>query len=60
MCPESPEGSLVTSEEEGERLHKKCLRKRGQAGKALEDGGAASPQGKRCKRSPVQIGRAHV
>ncbi|XP_065607547.1 twist-related protein 2-like [Cyrtonyx montezumae] len=53
MCPDSPEGSLATSEEEGDRLHKKCLRKRGQAGKASEDGGAASPQGKRSKRSPV-------
>lgn len=52
MCLDSPEGSLVTSEEEGERLHKKCLRKRGQAGKPAEDGGA-SLQGKRSKRSPV-------
>ncbi|NXT74535.1 TWST2 protein, partial [Zapornia atra] len=56
MCPDSPEGSLVTSEEEGERLPKKCLRKRGQGGKPAEErggGGAASPQGKRSKRSPV-------
>lgn len=53
MCLDSPEGSLVTSEEEGERLHKKCLRKRGQAGKPAEDGGAPSLQGKRSKRSPV-------
>ncbi|NWX16543.1 TWST2 protein, partial [Aegotheles bennettii] len=58
MCPDSPEGSLVTSEEEGERLHKKCHRKRGQgakaaAGAAAEERGAPSPQGKRSKRSPV-------
>ncbi|CAM4605008.1 twist-related protein 2-like [Lepidochelys kempii] len=53
MCQDSPEGSLVTSEEEGERLHKKCLRKRSQLGKPLEDCGSHSPQGKRSKRSPV-------
>ncbi|NWS76840.1 TWST2 protein, partial [Crotophaga sulcirostris] len=53
MCPDSPEGSLVTSEEEGERLHKKCLRKRGQGAKAVEECGVPSPQGKRSKRSPV-------
>ncbi|NXF73660.1 TWST2 protein, partial [Sclerurus mexicanus] len=51
-CPESPEGSAGTSEEEGERPPKKCLRKRGQ-GRAGEAGGATSPQGKRSKRSPV-------
>ncbi|NXT03645.1 TWST2 protein, partial [Jacana jacana] len=53
MCPESPEGSLVTSEEEGERLPKKCLRKRCQGGKPAEGHGPPSPQGKRSKRSPV-------
>ncbi|NWX07044.1 TWST2 protein, partial [Caloenas nicobarica] len=53
MCPDSPEGSLVTSEEEGERLHKKCHRKRGQGHKPAEECGVSSPQGKRSKRSPV-------
>ncbi|NXU56820.1 TWST2 protein, partial [Turnix velox] len=53
MCPESPEGSLATSEEEGERLQKKHLRKRGQGGKIGEDFGVPSPQGKRSKRSPI-------
>ncbi|NXU92948.1 TWST2 protein, partial [Xiphorhynchus elegans] len=48
-CPESPEGSAATSEEEGERPPKRCLGKRGQ-GRAGE---ATSPQGKRSKRSPV-------
>ncbi|NWX92000.1 TWST2 protein, partial [Nothoprocta ornata] len=47
-CPDSPEGSAASSEEEGERGHKKCPRKRGQAG-----AGAPSPQGKRSKRSPA-------
>uniref|UniRef100_A0A8D0GIH8 Twist-related protein 1 n=1 Tax=Sphenodon punctatus TaxID=8508 RepID=A0A8D0GIH8_SPHPU len=49
MCPDSPEGSLVTSEEEGEQLHKKCLRKR------VQERGSPSPQGKRSKRSPVPL-----
>ncbi|NXY88089.1 TWST2 protein, partial [Alcedo cyanopectus] len=53
MCPESPEGSPLTSEEEGERPHKKCPRKRGQGVKAAEERGMPSPQGKRSKRSPV-------
>ncbi|NWR95762.1 TWST2 protein, partial [Furnarius figulus] len=51
-CPESPEGSVATSEDEAERLPKKCLRKRGQ-GRVGEVGGATSPQGKRSKRSPI-------
>ncbi|NXI48641.1 TWST2 protein, partial [Galbula dea] len=52
MCPESPEGSLGSSEEEGEKLGKKYLRKRGQGGKGKEELGLCSPQGKRSKRSP--------
>ncbi|NXD68865.1 TWST2 protein, partial [Eolophus roseicapillus] len=52
-CPDSPEGSPVTSEEEGERLPKRCLRKRGQGGQAAEERGLPSPQGKRSKRSPA-------
>ncbi|XP_019411998.1 PREDICTED: twist-related protein 2-like [Crocodylus porosus] len=53
MCPESPEGSAASSEEEGERPPKKGLRKRGQLSQAVEERGAPSPQGKRSKRSPV-------
>ncbi|XP_020635058.1 twist-related protein 2 [Pogona vitticeps] len=60
MCPDSPEGSLVTSEEESEKLPKKGLRKRGPLGKALTfpappppESSTPSPQGKRSKRSPV-------
>ncbi|XP_066473793.1 twist-related protein 2-like [Tiliqua scincoides] len=57
MCPDSPEGSLVTSEEESERMPKKGLRKRGQLGKSLtstpQECSTPSPQGKRSKRSPV-------
>nr|XP_056723103.1 twist-related protein 2-like [Euleptes europaea] len=58
MCPDSPEGSLVTSEEESERLPKKGLRKRSQLGKPLTSSAPhecspPSPQGKRSKRSPV-------
>ncbi|KAJ1159604.1 hypothetical protein NDU88_000111 [Pleurodeles waltl] len=53
-CPESPEGSLETSEEEeADRLHKKCMRKRSQLGKAVDDQGSPSPSGKRNKRSPL-------
>ncbi|XP_069509297.1 twist-related protein 2-like [Ambystoma mexicanum] len=52
-CPESPEGSLETSEEEADRLHKKCMRKRSQLGKAHDDCGSTSPSGKRNKRSPL-------
>ncbi|XP_060109167.1 twist-related protein 2-like [Heteronotia binoei] len=58
MCPDSPEDSLVTSEEESERLPKKGLRKRSQLGKLLTSSAphecsTPSPQGKRSKRSPV-------
>ncbi|NWS45568.1 TWST2 protein, partial [Probosciger aterrimus] len=52
-CPDSPEGSPLTSEEEGERLPKRCHRKRGQGGQAAEEPGFPSPQGKRSKRSPA-------
>ncbi|XP_078542627.1 twist-related protein 2-like [Lissotriton helveticus] len=52
-CPESPEGSLETSEEEADRLHQKCMRKRSQLGKAADDRGSPSPSGKRNKRSPL-------
>ncbi|XP_048347833.1 twist-related protein 2-like [Sphaerodactylus townsendi] len=58
MCPDSPEGSLVTSEEESERVPKKGRRKRSQLGKPLTSSAplecsTPSPQGKRSKRSPV-------
>ncbi|XP_061470525.1 twist-related protein 2-like [Rhineura floridana] len=58
MCPDSPEGSLVTSEEESEKAPKKGLRKRTQLGKPLalvplQECSTPSPQGKRSKRSPV-------
>lgn len=53
MCPNSPEDSLVTSEEETERMPKKGLRKRSQLGKSLQECNTPSPQGKRSKRSPV-------
>lgn len=51
LCPDSPEGSA--DEEEGERLPKKCPRKRGQGGQGGEERGLPSPQGKRSKRSPA-------
>ncbi|NXX46578.1 TWST2 protein, partial [Tricholaema leucomelas] len=50
-CPESPEGS--SEEEEGERLPRKCLRKRAQGGKSRGGSGPPSPQGKRSRRSPA-------
>lgn len=58
MCPDSPEGSLGTSEEESEKMPKKSLRKRSQLGKPLtsappEYSSSPLPQGKRSKRSPV-------
>lgn len=58
MCPDSPEGSLGTSEEENEKMPKKSLRKRSQLGKPLtsappEYSSSPLPQGKRSKRSPV-------
>ncbi|KAM3843428.1 twist-related protein 2-like [Vipera latastei] len=58
MCPDSPEGSLGTSEEESEKMPRKSLRKRSQLGKPLtsappEYSGSPLPQGKRSKRSPV-------
>ncbi|XP_003224520.3 twist-related protein 2 [Anolis carolinensis] len=60
LCPDSPEDSLGTSEEESEKMPKKGLRKRSQLGKpsslapsALPECSTPSPQGKRSKRSPV-------
>uniref|UniRef100_A0A8D0B8G0 BHLH domain-containing protein n=1 Tax=Salvator merianae TaxID=96440 RepID=A0A8D0B8G0_SALMN len=57
MCPDSPEGSLVTSEEESEKMPKRGHRKRTQLGKsfplASQECSTPSPQGKRSKRSPV-------
>ncbi|XP_043939805.1 twist-related protein 2-like [Protopterus annectens] len=52
ICPDSPEGSLVTSEEETDQLDKKHFRKRSFLLRKDSEGSVASP-GKRCKRSPV-------
>ncbi|XP_005986350.1 twist-related protein 2-like [Latimeria chalumnae] len=52
-CPDSPEDSQVTSEEEMERLNKKCGRKRGPIKKLSEESSPPLPQGKRNRKSPL-------
>lgn len=52
-CPDSPEGSLVTSEEEAERQQRKAIRKRNPlVGKGGDGRVPLSPTCKRNKRSP--------
>ncbi|OCT92928.1 twist-related protein 2 [Xenopus laevis] len=52
-CPDSPEGSMVTSEEEAERQQRKAIVKRtGLVGKSNEGRVPLSPPCKRSKRSP--------
>ncbi|XP_053311881.1 twist-related protein 2-like [Spea bombifrons] len=53
VCPDSPEGSLVTSEEEAERQQRKAMRKRTVlVGKEADGRQPVSPPCKRNKRSP--------
>ncbi|MEE6519145.1 hypothetical protein FKM82_030653 [Ascaphus truei] len=52
-CPDSPEDSMITSEEEGDRQQSKAIRKRTVlVGKGGEGRAPLSPACKRSKRSP--------
>nr|XP_033795055.1 twist-related protein 2-like [Geotrypetes seraphini] len=55
-CPHSPEGSLGTSEEEADHMHKKCIRKRTQlSSRHPQDRGSPLLSSKRSKRSPPPL-----